>query len=337
MFKGPTYHGYSQENREEMYKFFNAMTQVSNAEKEPALTIEKDETLWCTPKGQVADLKSRTLFSFTKEMSQSLARERKPLDAATLPQTLGNVLKLRRQTTSPDYRILRPPSGRKYPSKYAITYAVETEPGIHALVTRLTDEPLYSRPPKGNKRAVLYISHHSADAELREEALLKDVFSSDKETAFYACDVRGIGESQPDTCGAKSFLTPYGSDYFYAIHAIMLDDSYAAQKTWDVLRVIDWLAGTGHQEIHLMAKGWGTIPATFAALLADEVKQVTLKNALTSFSDMAETERYKWPLSSMVPGVLRSFDLPDCYRVLAGKKLRLIEPWNAAGEVTVAD
>jgi len=337
LFEGPTYHGYSQENREEMYKFFNAMTQVSNAEKEPALTIEKDATLWCTPNGQVSELKSRTLFSFTKEFSQKLRKERKVLDAAALKQTVSTVLKLRRQTTSPDYRIPRPLNRRGYPTKYGITYAVETEPGIHALVTRLTEEPLYSRPPKGFKRAVLYISHQSADAELREEGLIKDVLSAEKDAAFYACDVRGIGESQPDTCDPKSFLTPYGSDYFYAIHAIMLDDSYAAQKTWDVLRVIDWLLSTGHQEIHLMAKGWGTIPATFAALLADEVKQVTLKNALTSFSDMAETERYKWPLASMVPGVLKSFDLPDCYRVLADKKLRLIEPWNGAGEVTVAD
>ena len=338
MFAGPTYHGYSQENREEMYKFFNAMTQVSNAEKEPALTIEKEETLWCTPHGQVAELKSRTMFSFTKELSEKFGKERKSLDAAALRQALITVLKLRRQTTSPDYRILRPISGRKYPSKNAVTYAVETEPGIHALVTRLTEEALYSRPPRGVKRAVLYISHHSADAELRDEPLIKDILAAEKDAAFYACDVRGIGESQPDTCGPKSFLTPYGSDYFYAIHAIMLDDSYAAQKTWDVLRVIDWLLSTGHKEIHLVARGWGAIPATFAALLADEVKQVTLKNALTSYADLAETERYKWPLSSMVPGVLKHFDLPDCYRVLtAEKKLRSIEPMNAAGEVKLAD
>jgi len=49
-----------------------------------------------------------------------------------------------------------------------------------------------------------------------------------------------------------------------------------------------------HEEIHLVGKGWGTIPATFAALLMDGVKQVTLKNALTSYGEVAESEEYRW-------------------------------------------
>jgi hypothetical protein len=29
------------------------------------------------------------------------------------------------------------------------------------------------------------------------------------------------------------------------------------------------------------------------------------------------------------PGVLTSFDLPDCYRELTRKNLKLLEPWGA--------
>ena len=83
------------------------------------------------------------------------------------------------------------------------------------------------------------------------------------------------------------FLKPYGNDYFYAIHGIMLDRPYVGQKTFDVLRVLDWLGAVGHKEVHLVAKGWGAIPATFAAVLSDRVARVTLKNALTSFEDVA--------------------------------------------------
>jgi hypothetical protein len=32
---------------------------------------------------------------------------------------------------------------------------------------------------------------------------------------------------------------PYGSDYFYAIHALMLDSPDVGQKTYDVLCVLD--------------------------------------------------------------------------------------------------
>ena len=80
----------------------------------------------------------------------------------------------------------------------------------------------------------------------------------------------------------------------------------------------------------MVAKGWGSIPATFAAMLSDTVLQVTLKNALTSYSDVAESEEYNWPLSSFLPGVLKTFDLPDCYTSLTAKKLRQIDPWKAA-------
>jgi len=64
-------------------------------------------------------------------------------------------------------------------------------------------------------------------------------------------------------------------------------------------------------------------------LLSDAVTQVTLKNALTSYDDIAQNEAYRWPLSCLVPGVLKTFDLPDCYRALAAKKPRQIEPWGA--------
>ena len=143
--------------------------------------------------------------------------------------------------------------------------------------------------------------------------------------------MRGIGDSRPDTCGTNTYLTPYGSDYFDAIHSLMLGHSVPAQRAFDVLRVIDWLKGQGRTEIHLVARGWGSIPATLAAVVSDDVKQLTLKHAPTSWSSIAETEHYKWPLSSFVPGVLKSFDLPDCYRALAAKNLKQLEPWGPSG------
>jgi hypothetical protein len=120
----------------------------------------------------------------------------------------------------------------------------------------------------------------------------------------------------------------YGCDYFYAIHSIMLDRPYVGQRTWDVLRVLNWLRDIGYSEVHLVGKGWGALPATFAAVLSDDVKQVTLKNALTSYTDIATTRDYTWPLSALLPNVLASFDLPDCYKALRDKRLRQVEPWG---------
>ncbi len=331
LFVGPTDHGYSQENREAMYQWFNRATGVSDARTEPRLTIEKDETLWCTPSGQVAELKSRTVFSFTREKSMGLAGKRARLSENDLKKAVAAKLKLPDRAGVPDYRILRALGGRRYPKPHATTYAVETERGVFALVYRLSQQRHDARPPRDPSRAILYIAHHSSDAELRDEPLIAELLQGEPKSVFYTCDVRGIGESRPDTCGQNQFLTPYGNDYFYAIHSIMLDSPYLGQRTFDVLRVLDWLKSVGHREIHLVGRGWGSLPGTFAALLEEAVVQITLKNALTSYREVAESETYSWPLSSLVPGVLEAFDLPDCYQALQGKKLRQIEPWGPNG------
>ncbi len=329
LFVGPNPHGFSIENRQAMYGWFNRWTGQPPRVTEPDLTIETPETLRCTPRGQVADLDSRTVPSFTRERSRALAARRPSRSGPDLAGALTRLLKLSKPGSPPDYRILRALPSRKYPRPAATIYAVATDPGIHALVYRLSAARLDGRPPRTQARAILYVAHRSSDAELREESLVRELIEAEPESVFYACDVRGIGESEPNTCGQGSFLDPYGSDYFYAIHALMLDDPYVGQKTRDVLRVLDWLRAVGHPEIHLAAKGWGALPATFAALISDAVGQVTLKNALTSYAEIAEGNDYRWPLATFVPGVLHELDLPDCYRALASKQLRQIDPWNA--------
>ncbi len=332
LFIGPEYHGFSKHNREAMYGWFNKATGQGTRQAEPAIITEKEETLWCTPHGQVGEAKPRTVFNFTSERSGALEKSRGTISGEPLKLAVRAVLQMPAISGVPEYRILRPAHNRLYPKKFAVTYAVETEPGMLALVYRLSDEVLLSRPPAGNNKALLYVSHLSADSELREEPFLRELITNEPDAAIYACDVRGIGESRPNTCG-DTFLEPYGNDYFYAAHSMMLDYPYIGQKTFDLLRILNWMASVGHTQVHLVAKGWGTTPATFAGLLSDTVTQVSLKNALTSYSDVAESEAYNWPLSTLLPGVLKKFDLPDCYRALNAKKLRQVDPVNAMAQV----
>ncbi len=328
---GPDPHGYTQSNREAMYRFFNRVTGLPAVTAEPALTMEKDATLQVMPRGQVALENSRTLMSFTRAKAEAQAKARRPLAGAALQAAVREVLRLPELPARPaDYRILRGAGRRRYPAKTYCTYAVETEPGILALLTRLSEEELTSRLPRGGAKAVLYVSHRSADAELRDEALVRELFAAHPDAAFFACDLRGIGDSQPNTCGVNQFLQPYGSHYFYAAHGLMLDRPLLGQRVFDLLRVLQVLAAAGHREVHLAGRGWGALPAAFAALLSESVRQVTLKNALTAFHDLAVDPDQHWPYAFMLPGVLERFDLPECYAALAGKQLRSLEPWGAA-------
>jgi cephalosporin-C deacetylase-like acetyl esterase len=325
---GPDEHGYSQPNREAMYRFFNSLTGASEAATEPALVIEEDKTLQCSPTGQVVlDPGSRTVFSFTQAKAERLknAREAAPLSGAPLKEAVRETLKLpqRDPAQAPDYRILRSYGPKRgYPKDHWIHYAVATEPGIHSLCTVLFDAPhVASLPaaPEGEGKVVLWIAEQSADAELREDPTLSELASTQKPgTLLVACDVRGVGESLPVTAGNQPH-SYYGSDYFYAAFANMLGKPYLGGKTHDALRVIDLLASRGWTEIHLAAKGKATLIAGLAACLDDRVKLVTLDNRLESWHSLATEEHYQWPLSHMLFGVLKTWDLPEVWKSLESR------------------
>jgi hypothetical protein len=134
LFIGPDAHGYYQKNREAMYGWFNRVTGVATTNAEPALTLEKDETLWCTPEGQVAPMRPNTVVSFTREASHRLRASRRTLAGDELKRAVAAALHLPPRTGVADYRIVRDHSGRGYPKRFAGNYAVETEPGIHTMV-----------------------------------------------------------------------------------------------------------------------------------------------------------------------------------------------------------
>jgi cephalosporin-C deacetylase-like acetyl esterase len=326
---GPTTHGYTQENREAMYRFFNSVTGVSDAQTEPELLIEDDETLWCTPTGQVTiDPGSKTVFHFTEARAKQLAKKRgeNPLRGEKLRGAVKASLRLpdRKEVDPPRVRIIRAIGGnRKYPAPYWINYAVETEPGIEAVCTMLGTERLYSRPPRRSEgqsgRVLLWIANVSSDAELREDPELRSWMEEAEEgVPRFACDVRGVGESLPITAGANPHGY-YGADYFYSAYANMLNRPYLGGKVNDVLRTIDFLAGYGWDDVHIAGKGRGALVAALAAVLDDRVREITLHEELESWHSVATDEHYEWPLSHMLMGVLRSWDLPDVYAELDGR------------------
>ena len=53
---------------------------------------------------------------------------------------------------------------------------------------------------------------------------------------------------------------------------------------------------------------------------------------MSSYAAIAESEHYDWPLSTLLSGVLKRFDLPDCYEELAAKQLKQIAPQGARVE-----
>jgi cephalosporin-C deacetylase-like acetyl esterase len=343
LFVGPSEHGYSQENREAMYSWFHAATGLSASQslhqeklqgvlttdrklvtlREPKLSIETDETLRCTVSGQVAESENTaTVFMATRSKSREFAARRVARDGDDLAKAIRNSLKLSGPlpATPPEYRIWQYLGSRGYASRSGVGYALVTEPGIEAIVYQMTAERRASRPAKSDRIALLYFPNYSSDDELRTEEALRDR-CKDTSLDVFTCDTRGVGDSQPDTCGPASFRKPYGSEYFYSIHGLMLDRPLLGQRVFDGLRVLQWLESLGYKSVHLMGMGRGALLATLLGTLSDSVKRVLLKQAIPSWSSIAETEYYELPLANILFNVLEDYDLPDCYRALKAKGL----------------
>ena len=127
----------------------------------------------------------------------------------------------------------------------------------------------------------------------------------------------------------NAYLLGPGGRYLLGTDAQGRDDANMALSQRRAESARQYLIAKGIDGERLAAKGYGALPSTFAALLSTHVTQVTLKNALSSYTDVATSRDYAWPLSALPPGVLTSFDLPDCYRELKKKNLTLVDPWGA--------
>ena len=139
LFVGPSGHGYSQENREAMYSWFDRAAGGDRKESEratvipdeilqgaltttaklativePELAMEADATLQCSPRGQVAGIAgTKTVFQFTRETSVQFAeqrKQRKPLTDSELRTAVRRALKLSlpgEKAPPPHFRVWR--------------------------------------------------------------------------------------------------------------------------------------------------------------------------------------------------------------------------------------
>lgn len=330
---GSETHGYNKGAREAMYRFFNRHAGVTASTVEPDVPPETDATLQVTATGEIAPLNPQRSFDFTREDARQLASKRQRLSGKELSVELAKVLALPARNAPPNYRIVR--DRRVSPAMREYGYLIETEQfngaNVFAMLHVIPKPgPQYFFP--NGKSATLYVPHLSSV----EELVAGKVPNVPDGEPLLALDVRGIGEmtARLHKETTDEFFLPYGTDYFYSTLAMMWNETYCGRRVHDLLATLDLFAANGCQELHLVGRGIGAITATFAAVMHPLVKQVTLHNALLSYHELTQDDRYQWPLSTLPYGILQRLDLPDCLRELvATKRLNVVDPWNARMQV----
>ena len=318
-FIGPTYHGYSIENREAMYSFFNKHAHVDADGKEFADSVTfPDAELFCTASGQVMTSLdgSRTVRDFIREKAAELKESRKPLAADELKSRLRKILRLPEEISEPYTRMLRTIYYKQADAYLVVSrFGIETEPGIMTTLKILCDTAYSSLPAFDELH--IYVPHLDSESEIKAMKLPL----SQRIAGF---DSRNTGESRANTYYAipeyNYFQTPHGQDYHYDCINDMYGTSTVAKRVLDLLSMIVYVKACGVKKITMSARGLGVVTAVIAALISDDIAEITLYDAPESWQSMTEKPATIWPQSCMIPGILAYTDLPEIYEAVRSVK-----------------
>ncbi len=307
-FIGPHDHGYYRENREAMYGFFLKHAGLKAKPGEAKIRSLPAKKLFVTPTGETYRAGSRRVFEFTAETAQSLAKQRGKPSERKVVAAARKLLNFPKVTGAPYFRSLIGCDNYEPRSGGPLHFAVETEPGIQVILTAFGPLKGPVRLPTGN--ITLYVGHTSGQEDIEKINEVKSLMRG-RNTFFVAVDPRGIGQSMAQTVGANNFFDIYGLDFMYAAQCEMLGESYLGRRIYDVLRVIDLFLAEGVKRVDLVGRGMGAVVVAFAAMLHPARPRARILHYLPSYELIARTPISRWPLSSLLRGVLRHFDLPD--------------------------
>jgi len=111
-------------------------------------------------------------------------------------------------------------------------------------------------------------------------------------------------------------------DYMYHGHGLMLGEPLLGRRLHDVRRTVQLLRALGATELTLLGRGQGCLLALFAALL-DPALRLELCDPPSSCAAWVGERACAWPAANFMTGMLRHFDLPDCYAAL-GDRLSVV-------------
>jgi cephalosporin-C deacetylase-like acetyl esterase len=317
-YSSPMPHGLGLDCRMQIYNFFERWLKhdAHPVDHEPPVAAEPDADLWVAESGNVV----RTFGGYTPfqtNRTRALRREPVPLAkllsvekpaANTRPTMLGRVVQSRGiaveliEFASAD-RVWLP----------AWLYRPETNDTSHPLLILLE--------PNGR-------NSHWRDGELYHQLALAG-------SIVCVPDIRGIGDLSPRYApGYPPFARQHQEEDEYAWSSLIFGKPLLGQRVTDILAVAGGLRADPSlrsRKVRLAAAGRLAAPALFAAALDPAIDELYLSAPLVSYRDIVDTENYRVPFASFLPGVLLHTDLPEIAASLAPRRVSLAGAVNAAG------
>jgi cephalosporin-C deacetylase-like acetyl esterase len=324
-----TGHGYSKQHREAVVRWMcRWLLGKDTVAVEPDFPILKDEVLQCTRSGQVlSDFKGKSAFYFNAARANALAELRPVLFAKRTPDEL--VSAVRELLALPNH--IEGPKVTGLEGQKRATYDVQkfhfgTEPGI-------TVPGMWFKPHKvvAGRKLIVYAHGDGMAAQAGPGGALEKLVEAGD--VVLAIDLRGLGETAPGKPAKKP--SHFGSDVKEAFLALHLNRPLLGQRVVDLLSVVEMLAADPEWKklpLHLVGVGTSAPVALHAAALDKRIQSATLHGCVVSWTAVAKTPMTINQLTSVVPGALKVYDLPDLAAAMPPRPLTLRGVVDAALE-----
>jgi cephalosporin-C deacetylase-like acetyl esterase len=314
-------HSLAYDSRLQVYNWFARWLkgETKNIEKEPPITIEKDETLWATSSGNtVKFLHGETPFTLLKKSVTQQGSFEQVLKVDRPPSTLRAAVLKRVPAIGCDIEALE----------------IAAVPGVWI--------PAWLFLPRSGERTrpVLLLFEGSGRLAHWQEG---DLYQSLAAQGFPVCvpNIRGAGDLAPEySRGAASYAVRHEDEEHYAWASMILGKPLVGQRVTDILAVAQALRSyetLRGRRLVIAAQGQMTVPAQFAAALDRRIDSLYLAGGLVSFRSVLETEYYTYPFTNFAPNLLTATDLPAVVRSLAPRRVTLAATVDAQGKKVRTD
>lgn len=145
-----------------------------------------------------------------------------------------------------------------------------------------------------------------------------------KERSVLVINLTGFGRLYPHPLTSTDYYDLYGTMHKFSTDLALLDDSLAAMRTFDLLRVLDVcpdIPDTSADDIAFFSDGIYNGYTEVAAFMDERICRVDVENGIFSYADFVRNRYYNRlnVHSLLYPGMLKHVDLPDIREFLHGR------------------
>ncbi len=325
-------------NRTQTYAWFNQWLNNPTAGTEEAeLEVFPEEQLNATSTGQVlTSLRGRSVVQLNTDRAR-LVMQKSPFQNSSMNGTtlrpkaqeeLSELLALPKQRMPLNSRI-RSANPRK--SVVIEEFQFESEPGMRIPGWFVAPSSASSR-----RSTVLYLTDDGGDGVVAEPGSMDRLVAAGH--AVCAISLRGLGITLPQfpNSGPVYYNGSVHLNERFAWTSLVMGIPVIGQRVWDTMRAVDYLVSrpdVDPAQLRIIGVGGAGIAAMMAAFLDNRPRSVLVDQTLVSYASIVESESYSLELSWFVPGILRSFDLPDIAAGLSPRPCWILNGVDSNGEI----